>query len=187
MALAFCERLVELWDNGGVLDYECSCPQGDEGNVCKHCVAVGLTWLTGKKIEGKSGGASGKKKTTKKHDPWLDIRAYLSSQRPESLVDLLLDVAQRDDRLLLCVIPGMSITLVLLVFALRRMYQTQISRAGSSWSTIDAVQRGSCASLSRDTRCKGGINRTLFQFAGAADVTLRCRAFGGASAVALAA
>ena len=36
---------------------------------------------------------------TKKHDPWLDIRTYLSSQRPESLVDLLLDVAQRDDRL----------------------------------------------------------------------------------------
>lgn len=90
---------VELWDDGGDLDYECSCPQGDEGNFCKHCVAVGLAWLAGKKVEGKSGGASGKKKTTKKHDLWLDIRTYLSSQRPESLVDLLLDVAQRDDRL----------------------------------------------------------------------------------------
>ena len=89
---------VELWDDDGDLDYECSCPQGDEGNFCKHCVAVGLTWLAGKKIEGKSGGVSGKKKT-KKRDPWLDIRNYLSLQRPKSLVDLLLDVAQRDDRL----------------------------------------------------------------------------------------
>ena len=90
---------VELWDDDGDLDYECSCPQGDEGNFCKHCVAVGLTWLAGKKVERKSGGASGKKKLTKKRDPWLDIRTYLSSQRPESLVGLLLDIAQRDDRL----------------------------------------------------------------------------------------
>ena len=90
---------VELWDDDGNLEYECSCPQGDEGNFCKHCVAVGLTWLAGKKVERKSGGASGKKKLTKKRDPWLDIRNYLSSQRPELLIDLLLDVAQRDDRL----------------------------------------------------------------------------------------
>ena len=90
---------VELWDNGGDLDYKCSCPQGDEGNFCKHCVAVGLAWLAGKKVERKPGGALGKKKLTKKRDPWLDIRNYLSSQRQKSLVDLLLDVAQRDDRL----------------------------------------------------------------------------------------
>jgi uncharacterized Zn finger protein len=90
---------VELWNDDGDLDYECSCPQGDEGNFCKHCVAVGLAWLAGKKIEGKSGGASGKKKTAKKRDPWVDIRTYLSSQRPELLIDLLMDVAQRDDRL----------------------------------------------------------------------------------------
>ena len=43
---------VELWDDDGDLDYECSCPQGDEGNFCKHCVAVGLAWLAGKKVEG---------------------------------------------------------------------------------------------------------------------------------------
>ena len=90
---------VELWDHDGDLDYECSCPQGDEGNFCKHCVAVGLAWLAGKKVERKPGGALGKKKLTKKRDPWLDIRNYLSSQRQKSLVDLLLDVAQRDDRL----------------------------------------------------------------------------------------
>jgi len=90
---------VELWDDDDDLGYECSCPQGDEGNFCKHCVAVGLTWLAGKKVERKSGRASGNKKMTKKRDPWLDIRNYLSLQRPKSLVDLLLDVAQRDDRL----------------------------------------------------------------------------------------
>ena len=90
---------VELRDDDGDLDYDCSCPQGDEGNFCKHCVAVGLAWLAGKKVQGKSAGAPGKKKITKTRDLWLDIRNYLSSQRPESLVDLLLDVAERDDRL----------------------------------------------------------------------------------------
>jgi tetratricopeptide (TPR) repeat protein len=40
--------------------------------------------------------ASGNKK---RRDPWRDIQEYLASQPPETLIDLLLDVAQRDDRL----------------------------------------------------------------------------------------
>jgi uncharacterized Zn finger protein len=27
------------------LDYECSCPMGEEGSFCKHVVATGLVWL----------------------------------------------------------------------------------------------------------------------------------------------
>ncbi|WP_298158065.1 DUF6880 family protein [Ferrovum sp.] len=42
------------------------------------------------------GTVSGKKKRS---DPWRDIREYLTAQSPEVLVNLLLDVAQRDDRL----------------------------------------------------------------------------------------
>jgi uncharacterized Zn finger protein len=39
---------------------------------------------------------SGKRK---KRDPWRDIKDYLSGQSPEILIELLLDVARRDDRL----------------------------------------------------------------------------------------
>jgi hypothetical protein len=28
-----------------VLDYNCDCPHGEEGEFCKHCVAAGLAWL----------------------------------------------------------------------------------------------------------------------------------------------
>lgn len=87
---------VELWNDDGDLAYDCTCPRAADGYFCKHCVAVGLTWLAGNSTSPKSGGASGKKK---RRDPWRDIKDYLSTQPPEALVDLLLDVAQRDDRL----------------------------------------------------------------------------------------
>ena len=35
----------------------------------------------------------------KRRDPWRDIKDYLSTQAPETLIELLLDVVQRDDRL----------------------------------------------------------------------------------------
>ncbi len=36
---------VRLTCNRSRLDYSCSCPVGEDGNFCKHCVAVGLSWL----------------------------------------------------------------------------------------------------------------------------------------------
>lgn len=48
--------------------------------------------------EGKAGTKAGKKKRS---DPWPDIRDYLSGQSPDALIELLLEVAQRDDRLYL--------------------------------------------------------------------------------------
>ncbi len=36
---------------------------------------------------------------TRQHDPWRAIKDHLTTQPPETLVELLLDVAQRDDRL----------------------------------------------------------------------------------------
>ena len=59
-------------------------------------MAVGLAWLAENLAAPKTGAASGKKK---RRDPWRDIKEYLATQPPETLVDLLLDVAQRDDRL----------------------------------------------------------------------------------------
>lgn len=87
---------VELRDDNGDLAYDCTCPRAADGYFCKHCVAVGLAWLAENSAGPKSGAASGKKK---RHDPWRDIQGYLAMQSPETLIELLLDVAQRDDHL----------------------------------------------------------------------------------------
>jgi len=86
---------VELWDGDEELACDCTCPRAADGYFCKHCVAVGLAWLAENSIAAQPAARAGKKK----RDPWSDITAYLSEQAAESLVELLLDVAQRDDRL----------------------------------------------------------------------------------------
>lgn len=87
---------VELRDDGRDLTYDCTCPRAADGYFCKHCVAVGLAWLAENFAASKSVAVSGKRK---RRDPWRDIKAYLTTQPQEALIDLLLDVAQRDDRL----------------------------------------------------------------------------------------
>ena len=86
---------VELSLEDDDLAYDCTCPRAADGYFCKHCVAVGLAWLAENSASPQSAAASGKKKP----DPWRDITDYLGQQTAESLVELLLDVAQRDDRL----------------------------------------------------------------------------------------
>lgn len=83
---------VELRDDDGDLACDCTCPRAADGYFCKHCVAVGLAWLA----ENSAVPKSGKKQL---RDPWRDIKQYLTTQPPETLIDLLLDVAQRDDRI----------------------------------------------------------------------------------------
>lgn len=91
---------VELWDDDGELAYDCTCPRAADGYFCKHCVAVGLAWIadhaSDEDPQAKSGKSKGK---TSRRDPWKDIKDFLGAQPPETLVELLLDVAQRDDRL----------------------------------------------------------------------------------------
>ena len=36
---------VRVWVKDESLAYSCSCPQGEEGHFCKHCVALSLAWL----------------------------------------------------------------------------------------------------------------------------------------------
>lgn len=85
---------VKLWDEKGELAYDCTCPRAADGYFCKHCAAVGLAWLEDRQNK-KTGPASQKKERT---DPWLAIRNYLSLQKPEALIDLVLDAAERDER-----------------------------------------------------------------------------------------
>lgn len=95
---------VELWDEDGELAADCTCPHAGDGFFCKHCVAVGLAWLgehAASALPGNSAGKSDGKKPAKapRRDPWQDIRNYLGRQSAETLVDWLLEVAQRDDGL----------------------------------------------------------------------------------------
>ena len=78
---------VRLCLEDGALDYDCTCPVGQEGTFCKHCAAVGLAWHAGgpDDAEAALGG--------------VDLHAYLSSLDRETLVALLLARAEKDERL----------------------------------------------------------------------------------------
>jgi uncharacterized Zn finger protein len=85
---------VELRIDDGALTGICNCPRADDGYFCKHCVALGLAWLAEQAAQPQPGPAKGKRR-----DPFADIRQYLSTLTPQALIDVVLDVAQRDDRL----------------------------------------------------------------------------------------
>ncbi len=83
---------VRLWEEDSGIEYECSCPHGEDGNFCKHCVAVGLAWLA---ENGPVGGTKSAKQ--KKNNPWKEITDFVSLQDAESLAAWLLGTAKRDD------------------------------------------------------------------------------------------
>jgi uncharacterized Zn finger protein len=85
---------VALWAEGGALEYSCTCPVGQDGDFCKHCVAVGLTWL--------DPGRDAPKALRKREKPSVtmkDVRGWLANQDPQKLVDLLMEQAMADGRL----------------------------------------------------------------------------------------
>ncbi|MFY9259394.1 MAG: DUF6880 family protein [Gallionella sp.] len=75
---------VALWDKGGKLEYDCTCPHAEDGYFCKHCVAVGLAYL-----------AQGENPVS----PLESIKTYLHSQSSDTLIALLLEAVQHDDAL----------------------------------------------------------------------------------------
>lgn len=78
---------VRLEITAGGLGGECSCPYGQEGVFCKHCVAAALAWL-------EAGGQAGEPRSEPVADEGL--REYLLAQDPAWLVDELLAAAQVD-------------------------------------------------------------------------------------------
>jgi len=87
---------VVLIEEDGELSHECSCPMGDQGNFCKHCVAVAVVvggWgMAGKEAEPVP--------TTKKVATTMeDVREHLLSRDKPDLVELILREAREDDRL----------------------------------------------------------------------------------------
>lgn len=78
---------VELWEQDGELRARCSCPMGAGGAFCKHCVATGLAALE----------AGEDAPTPIAID---DVRAHLGSLKKKELVELLIEEAGEDERLL---------------------------------------------------------------------------------------
>lgn len=80
---------VELWvTDKNEIGYECSCPMGDKGVFCKHCVATALIWM--RQVE--SENAKAKKQGTKGKDHSLtveDAQKYLCSLSKEELVEMV--------------------------------------------------------------------------------------------------
>jgi uncharacterized Zn finger protein len=85
---------VKLWAEDGELQYSCTCPVGQDGAFCKHCVAVGLAWLDQGGPDRGPAEKPGKPAVTMD-----DARAWLAGQDKNALVDLLMDQAMDDERL----------------------------------------------------------------------------------------
>ena len=86
---------VQLWAEDGDLEYVCTCPLGKDYEFCKHCVAVGLAWLT-------RDTNSPLQETGKKDTPSIgekDVRNFLMGKSKETLVEMLLEQSEEDERL----------------------------------------------------------------------------------------
>jgi uncharacterized Zn finger protein len=79
---------VRLRDDGGLVG-ECSCPYGQDGNFCKHCVAVSLHLLTAVPAQPDRRGAKRKSRQ-------VDVHKYLQSLTADELVQIIWDHAQED-------------------------------------------------------------------------------------------
>lgn len=87
---------VRLHNRRGRLSGDCSCPHGQEGAFCKHCVAVGLSLLTDADEHADDPDAPTQ---TQRHRASLELRTFLASLDKAELVDLIHDRAQEDPML----------------------------------------------------------------------------------------
>lgn len=71
-------------------DYSCTCPMGDEGEFCKHCVAVALSLLKQKDNEGKKSRA----KIT-----LHDVQDYLATLDKDTLIKMMMQQVQENESL----------------------------------------------------------------------------------------
>lgn len=83
---------VRLWVEDGGPAYSCTCPVGEGGSFCKHCVAVGLVFSS-------RDGEPTAPGMTEDDAATVDLRAYLHTEAKKKLVELILEQA-RDDELL---------------------------------------------------------------------------------------
>lgn len=79
---------VRLREDDGDLAHECSCPIGQRGNFCKHCVAVAAEV-----------GGWGHASRSRPAVTMDDVRDHLMSWKKQHLVSLIVEQAEEDDGL----------------------------------------------------------------------------------------
>lgn len=82
---------VRLSCRSSRIEYSCTCPVGDDGNFCKHCVAVALAWVE------EESRIRDPNPSVVKHKSGL--RSFLEAQDHQKLVELMLQEASRNRRL----------------------------------------------------------------------------------------
>jgi uncharacterized Zn finger protein len=83
---------VKLMMGSSGLSFSCECPYADEGNFCKHCVAVGLAWLALR--EAQHGSGNGRDGIAGLNG----ARAFLEKQDKATLVEMILHEALDNER-----------------------------------------------------------------------------------------
>jgi len=81
------------------LDYTCTCPVGQDGDFCKHCVALGLAWLEKTDEIEEAEFSEPSASTTNKKISDDDIRSWLESQDTKIILDMLMVQVTTDGRL----------------------------------------------------------------------------------------
>jgi tetratricopeptide (TPR) repeat protein len=85
--------------SGGIEEHDCSCPMGDDGDFCKHCVAVGLALLQ-EGVEAPKGKGKRKVKPAGEKPPtWEDVAAHVRAMPQGELAGLVLEAAKKEDGL----------------------------------------------------------------------------------------
>ncbi len=79
---------VRIWVDEGSLSHSCTCPLGESGECCKHCVASGLVWMNAAKT---TQGWPEETQST------VDLRTYLYTQTKEALVESLMERVAADE------------------------------------------------------------------------------------------
>lgn len=79
---------LDINDDGDLWG-DCSCPYGEDGNFCKHCVAVGLAHLDGMNCPEESSQSI----------TVSSLKSYLNTLSKEQLVEMLLEQASDDSDL----------------------------------------------------------------------------------------
>ena len=82
-----------------ILDYTCTCPVGQDGDFCKHCVALGLAWLEKTDDIEEAEYCEPSTSTTNKKITDDDIRSWLESQDLKVILDMLMAQMTTDGRL----------------------------------------------------------------------------------------
>lgn len=135
------EYYVEICPGEGELQTTCTCPLGADDIFCKHCVAVGLTWLANPNAAKAQKG----KRPAQKPVTMQEVQDFLEQQDKSTLIQWIIARTQRDQdwrqQLLLKVASQRSQGLNLTTF--RRALRDAVSIRGLiEWNEVSDYADG---------------------------------------------